>query len=594
MTDNYDEKKLDNLRRQAEDEVKGNFRDIPASLEALSPEESGRLLHQLRVYQVELEMQNEELRRTQMELEASRALYFDLYNLAPFGYVIMDEWSLIRDANLTFARMVETERSELAKEPFTRFIAREDQDTYYLKRKQLWKTKKQDACELKLVKKDGSCFWIRLEMTVVHGHNRSAPVCRAVIMDITQLKQAEEIQKTAHTVLEHRVSERTSELEKANKKLQGQIDQRKEAERALQKSDEHFRKIVELMPIAIFAHTENGIVFANTAAAELLTAEDTQDLMGKDLTEFLHADHQVQFAQLFKSVLLERAEKTICSSKIISMTGAEIDVELSLIPFAHQNAPAVLITAYNMTERKQIEEEIIKAEKLESISILAGGIAHDFNNILTIILGYLSVVRNPFYADKSEATHSYLQEIEKATRQAIGLTKQLLTFAKGGAPVKSAASIEELIEETVMFTSSGSNVKCQFLFADDLMLIEVDRGQISQVLNNLIINAVQAMPGGGTLDISVKNTAISQTSNLPLREGNYIKISVRDEGEGIPQEVRRHIFTPFFSTKSTGTGLGLTTSYSIIKQHGGHIIVDSQVGVGTTFTFYLPDRKSVV
>lgn len=228
------------------------------------------------------------------------------------------------------------------------------------------------------------------------------------------------------------------------------------------------------------------------------------------------------------------------------MAGADIDIELSLIPFAHQNVPAVQVTAYNITERKQIEEEIIKAEKLESISILAGGIAHDFNNILTIILGYLSVVRKPFNAGKSIETYSHLKEIEKATIQAIGLTKQLLTFAKGGAPVKSAASIEELIEETVMFTSSGSNVRCQFAFADDLMPVEVDRGQISQVLNNLIINAVQAMPGGGTIFISVENIAVDKTSSLPLQEGNYIQISVRDEGEGIPEEVRRQIFTPFF------------------------------------------------
>lgn len=309
MPKNDDHKKFHDLRRQAEEEIKGNFREIPDTLEALPPEESRRLLHQLRVYQVELEMQNEELRRAQLELEASRGLYFDLYNLAPFGYVIMDEWSVIRDANITFARMVDTERSQLTGEPFTRFIDREDQDTYYLKRKQLWKTKKQEACELRLVKKGGSCFWIRLEMTVVNGHDRSAPVCRAVIMDITQLKQAEEIQKNAHTVLEHMVRERTSELEKANQKLQVEIEQRNKAEAALQKSEEHFRKMVELMPVAIFAHTEDSIIFANTAATELLKAADTQDLLGKALVEFLHADDQVQFEQLLKCVLHERVEK---------------------------------------------------------------------------------------------------------------------------------------------------------------------------------------------------------------------------------------------------------------------------------------------
>lgn len=592
MQDNYDHKKFDKLRRQAEETVKANFRDIPESLESLSPEESQRLLHQLQVYQVELEMQNEELRRAQLELEASRTLYFDLYNLAPFGYLILDEWSLIRDANLTFARMVGTERSELAGEPFTRFIDKADQDYYYLSRKQLWQTKNQEACELRLVKKDASCFWVRLEMTMVSDHNKGAPVCRAVIMDVTKLKQAEEVQKTAQTELEYRVCERTSELEKTNEKLQDQIAQRNITERALQNSEEHFRKIVDLMPIAIFGHTEKSIIFANTAATELLRAEDTQDFLGKALVEFLHPDNLVQFEQLLKSVLLERIEKKTFSSKFVSMAGEDIDVELSLMPFTHQNVPAVQITAYNISERKQIEEEIIKAEKLESISILAGGIAHDFNNILTIILGHLSVARQRS-SEKNEAIHSHLKEIEKATRQAIGLTKQLLTFAKGGTPVKSAALIEELIEETVMFALSGSNVSCHFQFADDLMPVEVDRGQISQVLNNLIINAVQAMPGGGTIFISVENTTVHKKNNLPLQEGNYIKISVRDEGEGIPEEVRRNIFSPFFSTKSTGTGLGLTTSYSIIKQHDGYITVDSQMGVGATFIIYLPASSGV-
>ena len=219
MAENYNHKKYDNLREQAEKEVKGKFRDIPESLEALSLEESQRLLHQLWVYQVELEMQNEELRRAQLEIEASRALYFDLYNLAPFGYLIMDEWNIIRDANLTFARMLGRARGELAGKPLTNFIGGDDQDVYYLARKQLWKTRNQEAFELRLVKKDNSCFWVRLEMNVVNDHGRGVPVCRAVIMDVTKLKQAEEIQKTAHTDLERRVRERTSELEKANKVL---------------------------------------------------------------------------------------------------------------------------------------------------------------------------------------------------------------------------------------------------------------------------------------------------------------------------------------------------------------------------------------
>jgi PAS domain S-box-containing protein len=243
-------------------------------------------------------------------------------------------------------------------------------------------------------------------------------------------------------------------------------------------------------------------------------------------------------------------------------------------------------TARDITARKKLEEEILKSDKLESISLVAGGIAHDFNNILTIVLGYISLVRS--YTNKNDVTYPKLVEAEKAAQQAKSLTKQLLTFAKGGAPVKDTASIEELIKETVSFALHGSNIAYKFQFADGLPHVEVDRDQISQVLNNLINNAVQAMPRGGSINVCVENVTADQICGLPLREADYIKITISDEGEGIPEEIRLKIFDPYFTTKSTGTGLGLTTSYSIIKKHDGHITVDSKVGVGTTFNIYLP------
>ena len=240
----------------------------------------------------------------------------------------------------------------------------------------------------------------------------------------------------------------------------------------------------------------------------------------------------------------------------------------------------------NITQQTRLYKELTRLERLESLGLLAGGIAHDFNNILTIILGYISLARNS--ADNKEFITNSMREAEVATRQAVALTQQLLTFARGGASVKKTQSIKELVKESVTFTLHGSNIECNFSISEDLMAVNVDFDQISQVLNNLVINALQAMPMGGTLNIAAENFTIEESDALPLNEGDYIKITVQDTGEGIPEKICKNIFDPYFTTKGKGTGLGLTTSHSIISQHNGYITVKSQVGQGTIFTVYLP------
>jgi CheY-like chemotaxis protein len=168
------------------------------------------------------------------------------------------------------------------------------------------------------------------------------------------------------------------------------------------------------------------------------------------------------------------------------------------------------------------------------------------------------------------------------------LTQQLLTFSKGGAPIKKTASIDELLKDTTVFTLSGSNVKCKFSIPEDLWSVEIDEGQISQVINNLIINADQAMPEGGTISISAENVIIGAEDVLPLKEGRYLKIKIQDQGIGIPEEYLQKIFDPYFTTKQKGSGLGLTIAYSIIKNHKGYIAVKSKLGVGSKFSIYLP------
>jgi PAS domain S-box-containing protein len=240
----------------------------------------------------------------------------------------------------------------------------------------------------------------------------------------------------------------------------------------------------------------------------------------------------------------------------------------------------------DITERKHLEEELINAQKLESIGVLAGGIAHDFNNLLMAILGNITLARRALPRDDEIAV--FLSEAEKGCLNAKNLTNQLITFSKGGTPVRQTAAIGELIRETAHFILRGSPVICEFIIPDELPPVEVDSGQISQVLQNIIINAVQAMPVPGTITISATPlTAV--TVGLKQTIGrDYVKISIRDQGTGILEENLLRIFDPFFTTKENGTGLGLATSYSIMAHHEGHIEVESRPGEGTTFHLFLP------
>jgi two-component system cell cycle sensor histidine kinase/response regulator CckA len=252
----------------------------------------------------------------------------------------------------------------------------------------------------------------------------------------------------------------------------------------------------------------------------------------------------------------------------------------------------VVIVFSDITEKRRMEDELQRAQKLESIGILAGGIAHDFNNILTAVIGNLSLAK--IHARPEDEIYERLNEAGKAASIAKDLTQQLLTFSKGGAPIKKVASIKEILSDTTEFALSGSNVRCRYDIPEDLWSVECDVGQISQVINNLIINAKQAMPAGGTVDLAARNAVVAKRDKLPLADGKYLKIVVRDRGVGIPPEHLSMIFDPYFTTKQRGSGLGLATTYSIVKNHGGYIRVETKEGSGTSFEVYLPSTGKVI
>lgn len=259
----------------------------------------------------------------------------------------------------------------------------------------------------------------------------------------------------------------------------------------------------------------------------------------------------------------------------------------SVSSWTSDGLPLIMFGSHtDISDRKRAEEKRLTLEKLNSVGTLAGGIAHDFNNILSGLYGNIALAKN-----KMETDHpgfKFLDAAEKSMARATLLTGQLLTFAKGGHPVTETLCLEQLVEEVVQFNLSGSNVKLEISVAENLWLVKADQGQLQQVFGNLTINAKQAMPNGGYLKILMRNADPFLCQELGLSEDRYVQISVSDNGTGIAPEHLGQIFDPYFSTKQTGSGLGLATIYSIIKKHRGQISVDSKLGEGTTFTLFLP------
>jgi PAS domain S-box-containing protein len=242
---------------------------------------------------------------------------------------------------------------------------------------------------------------------------------------------------------------------------------------------------------------------------------------------------------------------------------------------------------WDITDQRLLEEERLKTQKLESLGTLAGGIAHDFNNLLQGVFGYISMAKMTF--EQKERSLAMLEQAEKSLHQSVNLTAQLLTFSKGGAPIKKVISLMPVIEDAVKFSLSGSRTAFVLSVPEDLRPVEADAGQIGQVIQNIALNADQAMPLGGQIDVTARNVSAADVAGLPNGlASDLVEISVRDHGLGVPAEHLTRIFDPYFTTKEKGSGLGLATSHSIIRKHGGALTVSSELGKGSVFTLYLP------
>ena len=366
----------------------------------------------------------------------------------------------------------------------------------------------------------------------------------------------------------------------------------KSAESALAAERERLDVTLRAMTESVLTIDSAGVVKFMNAAAGALTGWSPVEAVGKPVDEVCSLTDEKSnrrlVAPVATAVAAGRPVDLPPRALLRSREGSVRRIEGRCAPMrdpAGRGLGAVLVMR-DVTDRARFEAEILRASKLESVGLLAGGIAHDFNNLLAIVMGNLTLAL--LDEKTAESGGRWLREAERGTTRARELTQQLLTFAKGGEPVRSAILLSELVREAAEFALHGTAVRCEFDLADDVKPADADKAQIGQVVQNLVINAVQAMPQGGVIRLALRNESVRQDTTLPLTGGQYLRLEITDQGAGIAPENLPRIFEPFFTTKELGTGLGLATVYSIVQKHRGHITVESEFGRGATFRIWLP------
>lgn len=530
----------------------------------LDQSDMAKVLHELEVHQVELEMQNEQLRHTQQELETSRTRYFDLYNLAPVGYCTIDKQGLILEANLTVATQLGVARGVLIQQPLTGFISARDKDVYARNCRQLFETGAPQVCEVRLQHLDAVPFWARLEGNISHEADGS-PLCRLVIIDITVAKQMEE---------------------------------------ALRQSEEKYRTVADfthdwefwLGPEGDFLYCSPSckrITGYSAAAFEndpslLRTRIHPDDLAAYDLHR---QQDQNRISPLEFELRINHAEGSMGWRWISHVCQAVFDDQGQFLGIRGSNR--------DVTERKLLEAEVEKTRKIESLGILAGGVCHDFNNLFQALFGNISLAK--MYTEESSKAYPFLENAAQLFKIVSKLTGQLIAFSSGG--ISSLINFEPAshIKQEVAFSLAGTGMVAQFDLADDLRSINIDPIHFHQVIKQIVQNAKEAMAScpGGILKVMAVNEPLLEISGKPiaLPPGNYVMVSIQDQGCGINGADLPRIFNPYFSTKQRGsekgTGLGLALCDAIIRRHGGAITVQSNPGEGTTFHILIPAVEPV-
>jgi two-component system cell cycle sensor histidine kinase/response regulator CckA len=526
------------LRRRAEARLSERQKSQrPPAGAARTARDTQRLVQELQIHQIELEMQNEQLEQTRAETEAALELYTNLYEFAPAGYFSLDRDGTIRQVNLTGSGLLGVDRSRLVNRHFRLFIAEKSRPVFQAFAAKVFASHARETCEVILLREGKPPFYARIE--AVRSDNGQE--CRIVVVDITERKRSEE-------------------------KIQEQAS------------------LLELSQDAIYVRSlDEKIQYWNNGAEQLYgwTAEEAV------LGDFGKMGYEERTSfEAAKKIFLEEGS---WSGEVRKLTKARQEVVVAsrwtLLRDAQGNPSSILVVDTDITEQRQLEAQF-RAQRLELIGTLAGGIAHDLNNILQVIVTNLDLAASATAGD--ERLPRYLDDASQGAKRATNLSRRLLTFSKGGAPIKQALDVAEILTHSVLLALSGSKLKSHFAFQRNLYPVIGDPVQLTQVIENVVINACEATPKRGKLLVRAENVD-ERAPVLPgLPVGRYVRIEIEDSGTGIPESIRERIFEACFTTKPGGSGLGLATVKSIMQQHGGGVTIESLVGRGTTVSLMLP------
>ena len=508
------------------------------------------LINELEVQQSELEAQNEDLMQAKSETDNLLNKYQELYDFAPVGYVTLDEQGNIIDANLTLTGLLGIERIKLINTHFDHFIPSDTRPAFYNFFKNVIETDMCQKCQMRLIKNDDIVFYALLEGISIM--DKKYPEVKHIMLSITDITDCKSIEEN------------------------------------LLKEKDFSNILIESLPGIFCLFDFNGKMLRWNKYGENVIGYTADEISVSNPLDFIVE----QDRGLVNKTIKDTFDKGYSSveSTLVTKRGEKIPFYFTGIRVMIDNVPCILSIAIDISERKKIEYELEKLRRLESIGILASGVAHDFNNLLTGILGNISLVKQ--YLDPEDMIFKRLSTAEKSCFEAREITSRLITFSKGGEPVKKVTRVQQLLKEAHCPLIKDTNITFEYNLPDNLYPVEIDEGQIRNVIINILTNAAEAMPEGGKIDISATNLEITEKDNLPIKEGSYVKVSIRDRGRGIQVEEISRIFDPYFSTKERGVkkgmGLGLTICHSIIRKHEGFITVESMPGAGTTFHLYLP------
>jgi PAS domain S-box-containing protein len=542
------------LRRRAEAALCARGSDM----DTLSAQQVRHLIHELEVHQIELEMQNKELRRAQEELEATRDKYADLYDFAPIGYLTVSENGQILEANLTIARLLGMERGDLRGQRLTRFIVFEDQDVYYKHCTAVPAAAEGQTCEIRMVTRGGTPFVARIQSIGIADNDGTVTKWRTVISDVTKHKQA------------------------------GQ---------ALHVRNRAMAAAANGIILTDWNQPDNPIIYCNPAF-EKITGYTLAEVLGRN-PRFLQGDDREQEGlKRVRGAIKEGGECHVVVRNY-RKDGTLFWNELTISPVRdeHGQVSHFVGIQHDITEKKQKEAQLLQAQKIEVVGQLTGGIAHDFNNLLTIILGNLRLLANEITGDADELIDDALS----AARDGAELTRRLLAFSRKQPLQVKRVDVNELLSNIrrLLQRTLRADIELRLYRAKDVAPVLVDPGQFENAMLNLVINARDAMPGGGVLIIETTRKFIrpeEAAGHMELAPGNYAMINIIDSGVGMSPEVAVRAIEPFFTTKGNGqgTGWGLSVAYGFARQSGGDLLLRSVLGKGTTVSVLLPEAGRAI